>query len=100
MGVSLGQMVTLLAILLPACRVPSRATVGRWVDQAGVRAGGILAVLDRVCQGWGVRLCLDEVLFHRDPGLVAVEPYSMAWGAGQPGPGRAGGDLGAALQKW
>src|SRR2546428_10195416 len=29
MGVSLGQLVTLVAILLPACRVPSRATVGR-----------------------------------------------------------------------
>src|SRR5207245_4582359 len=33
MGVSLGQIVTLLAIVLPACHVPSRATIGRWVDQ-------------------------------------------------------------------
>jgi hypothetical protein len=42
MGVSLGQIVTLLAIVLPACHVPSRATVGRWVEQAGRQAGGIL----------------------------------------------------------
>src|SRR2546422_67220 len=38
-GVSLGQIVTLLAIVLPACRVPSRATVGRWVAQAGSSGG-------------------------------------------------------------
>jgi len=49
MGVSLGQIVTLLAIVLPACHVPSRATVGRWVEQAGRQAGGILTVLDCVC---------------------------------------------------
>src|SRR2546428_9492512 len=67
MGVSLGQIVTLLAILLPTCRVPSRATVGRWVDQAGVRAGGILAVFGCGWQGWVVRPCLDEVLLHPAP---------------------------------
>ena len=100
MGGSLGQIVTLLAILLPACRVPSRATVGRWVEQAGVRAGGILAVLDRVCQVWVVRLCLDEIFFHREPVLVAVEPYSMAWVAGQRGPDRTGDTWCALLQKW
>ncbi len=100
MGVSLGQIVTLLAILLPTCRVPSRATVGRWVEQAGVRAGGILAVLDRVCQVWVVRLCLDEIFFHRAPVLVAVEPYSMAWVAGQRGPDRTGDTWCALLQKW
>jgi len=57
MGISLGQIVTLLAIVLPACRVPSRATVGRWVEQAGRQAGGILTVLDRVCQVCVVRVC-------------------------------------------
>src|SRR2546425_649923 len=90
MGVSLGQIVTLLAIVLPACRVPSRATVGRWVEQAGRQAGGILTVLDRVCQVCVVTLCLDEIFFHRDPVLVAVEPHSMAWVAGQRGPDRTG----------
>ncbi len=100
MGVSLGQIVTLLAILLPACRVPSRATVGRWVDQAGLQAGGILRVLDRVCQAWVVTLCLDEIFFHRDPVLVAVEPHSMVWVAGQRGPDRTGDTWCALLQKW
>jgi hypothetical protein len=70
MGVSLGQIVALLAILLPAGRVPSRATGGRWVEQAGRQAGGLLTVLDRVCQAWVVTLCLDEIFFHRDPVLV------------------------------
>jgi hypothetical protein len=100
MGVSLGQIVTLLAILLLACCVPSRATGGRWVDQAGVQAGGILTVLDRVCQVWVVRLCLDEIFFHRDPVLVAVEPHSMVWVAGQRGPDRTGDTWCALLQKW
>ena len=44
MGLSLTQLVTLFAIILPKHRVPSRATVGRWVAQASKRAGGILAV--------------------------------------------------------
>jgi hypothetical protein len=99
-GVSLGQIVMWLAILLPACRVPSRATVGRWVDQAGVQAGGILAVVDRLCQVWVVSLCLDEIVFHRGPVLMAVEPSSMAWVAGQRGPDRTGDPWYALLQKW
>ena len=100
MGVSLGQLVTLVAILLPACRVPSRATVGRWVDQAARQAGGLLRVLDRVCQAWVVTLCLDESFFHRDPVWVAVEPHSMVWVAGQRGPDRTGDTWCALLQKW
>ena len=82
MGVSLGQLVTLVAILLPACRVPSRATVGRWVDQAARQAGGLLRVLDRVCQAWVVTLCLDESFFHRDPMLVAVGDAGTGLGRG------------------
>jgi hypothetical protein len=100
MGISLGQIVTLLAIVLPACRVPSRATVGRWVEQAGRQAGGILTVLDRVCQVCVVTLCLDEIFFHRDPVLVAVEPHSMAWVAGQRGPDRTGDSWCRVLQQW
>src|SRR5712691_6655386 len=42
MGLSLHQIVTLLAIVLPRCHVPSRAKVGRWVEQASSRAGGML----------------------------------------------------------
>jgi hypothetical protein len=100
MGVSLGQIVTLLAIVLPACRVPSRATVGRWVEQAGRQAGGILTVLDRGCQVGVVTLGLDEIFFHQDPVLVAVEPHSMAWVAGQRGPDRTGDSWCRVLQQW
>ena len=51
MGLSLTQIVTVLAIVLPWGVVPSRATVGRWVQQAAVAiAGCILEVLDRACQ--------------------------------------------------
>jgi hypothetical protein len=100
MGGSLGQIVTLLAIVLPACHVPSRATVGRWVEQAGCQASGILTMLDRVCQVCVVTLCLDEIFFHRDPVLVAVEPHSMAWVAGQRGPDRTGDSWCRVLQQW
>ncbi len=100
LGGTLGQIVTLLALVLPACRVPSRATVGRWVEQAGRQAGGLLTVLDRVCQVCVVTLCLDEIFFHRDPVLGAVEPHSMAWVAGQRGPDRPGDRWCRVLQQW
>src|SRR3989442_14728144 len=79
-----------LAIILPKRRVPSRATVGRWVAQASERAGGILAVLDRACQVGGMLRGVDEIFFHHDPVLVAVEPHSLTWLAGQRGPDRTG----------
>ena len=46
MGLSLAQIVTLLAIVLPRLSVPSRSRVGRWVHQAGEQARRILSVLD------------------------------------------------------
>jgi hypothetical protein len=57
MGLSLGQLITLLAIFLPHGAAPSRATVGRWVAQASRHAGGLLAVLDHCCQRWVLVLC-------------------------------------------
>ena len=44
MGLSLTQIVRLLAIVLPSGAVPSRATVGRWVQQAEKQASRLLAV--------------------------------------------------------
>src|SRR6266446_3759742 len=64
MGLSWTQMVTLCALILVQGRVPSRATVGRWVAQSHARAGGILAVLDQACQVLVMLLCLDEIFFH------------------------------------
>jgi hypothetical protein len=83
MGLSLGQILLRLAIILPKGSTPSRATVGRWVAQASRQAGGLLAVLDQYCQRLVLVLCLDEIFFHRAPILMAVEPHSMTWVAGQ-----------------
>src|SRR2546422_8620375 len=44
---SLTQRVVVLAIVLPSRMVPSRATVGRWVQQSAQQSRGILEVLDR-----------------------------------------------------
>lgn len=84
-GLSLNQLHELFRVLLddqPAdagCRpAPSRATLGRWVLAAGLCAGVILAVLDRCSRPLAHTLCLDEIFFHGQPVLVAVEPHSMA----------------------
>jgi len=79
MGLSVTQMVILLAIVFPSGVVPSRATVGRWVQQSAAQSRRILRVLDRACQRWVLTLCLDEIFFHREPLLMAVEPVSLAW---------------------
>jgi hypothetical protein len=51
MGLSLQQTLALLAILLPASLVPSRATLGRWVQHGARRASRLLQVFDHACQG-------------------------------------------------
>ncbi len=79
MGLSLTQIVILLAIVLPSGVVPSRATVGRWVQQSAAPSSRILRVLDRACQRWVLTWCLDAIFFHREPILMAVEPVSLAW---------------------
>jgi hypothetical protein len=61
MGLSLSQLITLWAILLPHGVVPSRATVGRWVSRTSRQAGGLLAVLDPLCQRWVLGLGLEEI---------------------------------------
>jgi hypothetical protein len=100
MGLSLGQIIVLLAIVLPKGSTPSRATVGRWVAQTSRQAGGLLAVLDQCCQRLVLVLCLDEIFFHREPILMAVEPHSMTWMAGQRGPDRSGESWCQVLAKW
>jgi len=63
MGLSLGQLITLLALVLSVGAAPSRATVGRWVAQASRQAEGVVAVLDRLCQRWVLVLCLEEIFW-------------------------------------
>jgi hypothetical protein len=100
MGFSLSQIVTLLAIVLPLGAVPSRAMVGRWVQEAAAQAGRLLMVLDLACQARVRVLCLDEIFLHRAPVLMAIEPHSMAWMAGQRGPDRSGERWGEVLTRW
>jgi hypothetical protein len=100
MGLSLSQLVILLAIVLPHRLVPSRATVGRWIQQSAQQSRGILEVLDRACQGLVLVLCLDEIFFHRDPILMGVEPTSWAWLAGQRGPARSGESWCEVMKPW
>jgi hypothetical protein len=100
MGLSLTQIVMLLAIVLPRAGVPSRATVGRWVQQSEAQANRLLKVLDQACQRFVLVLCLDEIFFHRVPILMAVEPVSLAWLAGQRGPDRTGESWCGVIENW
>lgn len=100
MGLSLAQVLVLLAILLPASRCPSRATLGRWLEAWCTRAGAILKVLDRACRELILVLCIDEIFLGRRPVLVGVEPHSMAWVLGQKAEDRTGQTWYAALQPW
>jgi hypothetical protein len=100
MGLSLAQILILLAILLPAKQLPSRATLGRWVNQSARRAGKLLQVLDRLCRPLVLCLCLDEIFFRRKPVLMAVEPHSMTWVLGQRAADRSGQTWAKALAAW
>ena len=74
MGLSLTQVVTVFAIVLPRGVVPSRATVGRWVQQAAVQAGRILARNEHSCHsrqssvfplsGYAINLRFEHPVFH------------------------------------
>jgi len=100
MGLSLSQIVTLLAIVLPWGAVPSRAMIGRWVQEAAAQAGRLLVVLDLACQARVRVLCLDEIFLHRVPVWMAIEPNSMAWMAGQRGPDRSGERWRTVIANW
>jgi hypothetical protein len=62
--------------------------IGRWGQEAAAQAGRLLVVLDLACQARVRVLCLDEIFLHREPVLLAIEPHSRAWMAGQRGPDR------------
>jgi hypothetical protein len=98
-GLSLNQVVALLELLLAAAR-PSRAVVGRWVQEAGRQAGRVLAVLDEACAALVRRLCLDEIFCHRRPVLVGVEPHSLAWLLGRKAADCTGATWRQALAPW
>lgn len=100
MGLSLQQTLVLLAILLPKNLLPSRATLGRWVLQGAHRASGVLQVLDAACRSLVTCACLDEIFFHRQPVLMGIEPFSMAWVLGKRAEDRSGPTWCQALAPW
>ena len=100
LGLSLSQIVTLLAIVLPRGAVPSRAMGGRWVQAAAAQAGRLLGGLDLACQARVRGLCLDAIFLHREPVLMAIDPNSMAWMAGQRGPDRSGESWREVITHW
>jgi len=100
MGLSLTQIVVLLTIVLPVGRLPSRATVGRWVRHSQRQSHRMLDVLDRACQRLVLVVCLDEIFFHRDPILMGVEPISLVWLVGHRGPDRSGESWCEVIEHW
>jgi hypothetical protein len=85
---------------LPLGAVPRRAMVGRWVQEAMARAGRLLVGRDLACRTRVRVLCLEEIFLHRAPVVMAIEPQSMAWMAGQRGPDRRGERWGEGLTHW
>jgi hypothetical protein len=100
LGLSLQQTRALLAILLPAALLPGRTTLGRWVGQEARRARRLLQVLDEACRTLVVCLCLDEIFFRRQPVLMGVEPFSLAWVLGQRSADRSGPTWAKAMAAW
>jgi hypothetical protein len=83
MGLSLNQILALLAILLGTAACPGRSTVHRWAQAAAAAAGRVLKRLDQAAKTLVLVGCLDEIFFHRRPVLVGVEPHSMVWFLGK-----------------
>jgi hypothetical protein len=100
MGLSLNQVLVLLALLLGRQASPGRSTVHRRIKAAGLAAGRVLKSLDARCRALVLVGCLDEIFFHGRPVLVGVEPASMAWFLGQVAPDRTGATWAEALRDW
>jgi hypothetical protein len=100
MGLSLNQVLVLLALILGKQACPGRSTLHRWVKLAGVAAGRVLKLLDARCRALVLVGCLDEIFFHGRPVLVGVEPASMTWFLGHKADDRTGATWAKALRDW
>jgi hypothetical protein len=100
MGLSLNQVLALLALILGKHAGPSRSTLHRWIKCAAQAAGRVLKVLDARCKTLILVGCLDEIFFHGRPVLVGVEPASLAWFLGQKTDDRSGATWARALCDW
>jgi hypothetical protein len=100
MGLSLNQVLVLLALIPGAQARPGRSTIQRRIQAAGHAAGRVLKRLDGQCQASVLVGCLDEISFHRRPVLVGVEPASMARFLGRKADDRTGATRSKALHDW
>jgi hypothetical protein len=100
MGLSLNQVLALLALILGEQACPGRSTLHRWVKLAGVAARRVLKLLDARCRALVMVGCLDEIFFHGRPVLVGVEPASMTWFLGHKADDRTGATWAEALRPW
>jgi hypothetical protein len=100
MGLSLNQVLVLLALILGQQACPGRTTLHRWIKLAGSAAGRVLKLLDARCRALVLVGCLDEIFFHGRPVLVGVEPASLAWFLGQKADDRTGATWAEALRPW
>ena len=93
-GVSLSAARALLGVVLGDA-TPSVAALGRLSQQAGRRAGALVAVLDEFSRPLARQLAADEIFSGRQPVLMVVEQESMCWLSGRRAADR-GGDTWAA----
>src|SRR3954466_8651762 len=100
MGLSLNQVLVLLALVMGAQARPGRSTIQRWIKAAGQKAARVLKHLDQQCQALVLVGCLDEIFFRRRPVLVGVEPASMVWFLGRKADDRQGATWCKELQGW
>jgi hypothetical protein len=100
MGLSLNQVLVLLALILGGQACPGRSTLHRWIKAAALAAGRVLKSLDARCRALVLVGCLDEIFFHGRPVLVGVEPASMTWFLGQVAHDRSGATWAKALHDW
>ncbi len=100
MGLSLNQVLVLLAIVLGPQARPGRSTIQRWIKVAGQKATRVLKHLDRRCRTLVLVGCLDEIFFRGRPVLVGVEPASMTWFLGHKADDRTGVTWSQHLQGW
>src|SRR3954464_7817558 len=83
MGLSLNQILVLLALLLGKKACPGRSTVHRRIKAAGLVAGRVLKYLDTRCRVLFLVSYLNEIFSHGRPVLGGAEPASMTWFLGQ-----------------
>src|SRR3954466_5948476 len=99
-GLSLNQVLVLLAILMGTRARPGRSPIQRWIKVAGQKATRVLKHLDRRCRTLVLVGCLDEIFFRSRPVLVGVEPASMTWFLGHKADDRTGATWCQHLQGW